>query len=161
MVVNYDLPNIPETYVHRIGRTARAGAGGTAVSFCDTDEKPYLRDIQRLINQSIPVIQDHPFTVNGDEEARDEIRVTPEQPKTNALSLTRRPDKRDFPQIPHARKKIVRRGNPAAPDPSDNRFCSDVRSGRKKTGNRWSPVNSRSVHSGKKIESGNRGFRNY
>ena len=72
LVVNYDLPNIPETYVHRIGRTARAGAGGTAISFCDVEEKPYLRDIQKLINQTIPVVVDHPFTGDQGEEEADE-----------------------------------------------------------------------------------------
>ncbi|MEL6276456.1 MAG: helicase-related protein, partial [Bacteroidota bacterium] len=60
-VVNYDLPNVPETYVHRIGRTGRAKASGIARSFCMVDERPYLRDIQRLIKQEIPVIEDHPF----------------------------------------------------------------------------------------------------
>jgi ATP-dependent RNA helicase RhlE len=63
-VINYDLPNIPETYVHRIGRTGRAGQAGTALSFCDPDEKPYLKDIQKLILRRIPVIEDHPFAVN-------------------------------------------------------------------------------------------------
>ncbi len=60
-VINYDLPNIPETYVHRIGRTGRAGASGIALSFCMQEEKVYLRDIQKLINQKIPVITEHPF----------------------------------------------------------------------------------------------------
>ena len=60
-VINYDLPNVPETYVHRIGRTGRAGASGMALSFCDTEEKAYLRDIQKLIDQKIPVVEDHPF----------------------------------------------------------------------------------------------------
>lgn len=54
-VINYDLPNVPEMYVHRIGRTGRAGLGGTAMSFCDTDEKRYLMDIQKLISKKIPV----------------------------------------------------------------------------------------------------------
>ena len=54
-VVNYDLPNIPESYVHRIGRTARAGAEGVAISFCDHEERAYLRDIERLIRMAIPV----------------------------------------------------------------------------------------------------------
>jgi ATP-dependent RNA helicase RhlE len=54
-VINYDLPNIPESYVHRIGRTARAGAGGVAVSFCDGEEAPFLRGIEKLIRMSIPV----------------------------------------------------------------------------------------------------------
>jgi len=61
LVVNYDLPNIPETYVHRIGRTGRASASGIALSFCDVEERPYLRDIQKLINQKITVINEHPF----------------------------------------------------------------------------------------------------
>ena len=53
-VINYDLPNIPESYVHRIGRTARAGAEGVAISFCDHEEAPFLRDIERLIRMAIP-----------------------------------------------------------------------------------------------------------
>ena len=53
-VINYDLPNIPESYVHRIGRTARAGAEGVAISFCDHEERAYLRDIERLIRMTIP-----------------------------------------------------------------------------------------------------------
>lgn len=60
-VINFDLPNIPETYVHRIGRTGRAGQGGNALSFCDEDEKAYLKDIQKLISKSIPIINDHPY----------------------------------------------------------------------------------------------------
>ena len=54
-VVNFDLPNVPETYVHRIGRTARAGAAGMAISFCDAEEKPYLADIEKLIRMRLPV----------------------------------------------------------------------------------------------------------
>ncbi|MEE9364741.1 MAG: DEAD/DEAH box helicase [Cellulophaga sp.] len=61
LVINFDLPNIPETYVHRIGRTGRASASGIALSFCDVEERPYLKSIQKLINQQIPVIKDHPF----------------------------------------------------------------------------------------------------
>jgi ATP-dependent RNA helicase RhlE len=72
-VINYDLPNIPETYVHRIGRTGRANAEGTALSFCDMEEKPYLKDIQKLINQNIPVVKGHPFLPSG--EAADEINT--------------------------------------------------------------------------------------
>jgi ATP-dependent RNA helicase RhlE len=55
-VLNYELPNVPETYVHRIGRTGRAGASGIALSFCSREEKAYLRDIERLIKKSIPVM---------------------------------------------------------------------------------------------------------
>jgi len=60
-VFNYDIPNIPETYVHRIGRTGRAGASGIAISFCMFDEKPYLKDIHKLIGRDIPVVSEHPF----------------------------------------------------------------------------------------------------
>jgi len=60
-VVNYELPNIPETYVHRIGRTGRAGASGKAVSFCEFEERAYLKDIQKLISIQIPVNEQHPF----------------------------------------------------------------------------------------------------
>jgi ATP-dependent RNA helicase RhlE len=57
-VINFDIPNEPESYVHRIGRTGRAGATGLALSFCDRDERPYLRDIERLIKKSVPVAQE-------------------------------------------------------------------------------------------------------
>lgn len=60
-VINFDLPNVPETYVHRIGRTGRAGAGGVAISFCDANEKPLLNDIQKLNRRTIPVVNGHPF----------------------------------------------------------------------------------------------------
>ncbi len=63
-VLNYELPNIPETYVHRIGRTGRAGAGGTAISFCDWGEKVFLNDIQKLIKKTIPVVKGHAFDNN-------------------------------------------------------------------------------------------------
>lgn len=62
-VINYDLPDVPETYVHRIGRTGRAGANGVAFSFCDYEEKIALRDIERLIKKSIEVVKGHPFDV--------------------------------------------------------------------------------------------------
>jgi ATP-dependent RNA helicase RhlE len=60
-IINYDLPNVAETYVHRIGRTGRAGASGVAISFCDALEKPFLKDIEKLIGKSITVINDNPF----------------------------------------------------------------------------------------------------
>ena len=60
-VINFDLPNEPESYVHRIGRTARAGAAGIAISFCDHDERAYLRDIEKTIRQSVPVFEDHSY----------------------------------------------------------------------------------------------------
>ena len=60
-VINYELPNVPETYVHRIGRTGRAGLNGIAFSFCEHEELPYLKDIQKLIGKSIDVNKSHPY----------------------------------------------------------------------------------------------------
>lgn len=60
-VINFDLPNIPETYVHRIGRTGRAGNGGIAISFCSKDEEPYWKDIIKLIKVDVTIIKDHPY----------------------------------------------------------------------------------------------------
>jgi superfamily II DNA/RNA helicase len=68
-VVNFDLPNVPETYVHRIGRTARAGAEGVAISFCDAEERAFLRDIERLIRMAIPVSVRRSATQHAQEPA--------------------------------------------------------------------------------------------
>jgi ATP-dependent RNA helicase RhlE len=62
-VINYEIPNVPETYVHRIGRTGRAGLSGTALSFCDNEEKEFLADIYKLITKKIPVIENHPYAL--------------------------------------------------------------------------------------------------
>lgn len=64
-VINFEMPNVPETYVHRIGRTGRAGASGIALSFCDAEEKEFLRDIEKLIARPIPVVEDHPHVMVG------------------------------------------------------------------------------------------------
>lgn len=66
-VINYDLPNVPETYVHRIGRTGRAGHDGIAYSFCDSEERAYLRDINKVTNQNIKVVEEHPFKMHVQE----------------------------------------------------------------------------------------------
>ena len=60
-VFNYNLPEVPETYVHRIGRTGRAGREGVAVAFCDFGEKPLLRDIEKLMGRTVPAVEDHPY----------------------------------------------------------------------------------------------------
>ncbi len=65
-VINYELPNVPETYVHRIGRTGRAGLSGVAMSFCDAEERAYLKDIQKEIGKQIPVVTDHPYPMSAD-----------------------------------------------------------------------------------------------
>ena len=66
-VINFDLPNVPETYVHRIGRTARAGASGIALSFCDIEERPYLVDIERLIGRHLDRVETHAFPASQTE----------------------------------------------------------------------------------------------
>ncbi|HBG87905.1 MAG TPA: DEAD/DEAH box helicase [Marinilabiliaceae bacterium] len=68
-VINYDLPNVPESYVHRIGRTGRAGADGTAYAFCDSEEQAFLKDIEKLIKRKIEVVEDHPFPLGSAEPA--------------------------------------------------------------------------------------------
>ncbi|MBK9014252.1 MAG: DEAD/DEAH box helicase [Saprospiraceae bacterium] len=81
-VINFDLPNIPETYVHRIGRTGRAGATGIAFSFCDQEEKAFLRDIERLINKKIPVVNEHPFPLgSAPKDERPDDDRPPRQPR--------------------------------------------------------------------------------
>ena len=74
LVINYDLPNEPETYVHRIGRTGRAGELGTALSFCDIDEREYLWDICKLIKQELPLVTNHPY-------APEDLAAYEEKPK--------------------------------------------------------------------------------
>ncbi|WKZ70361.1 MAG: DEAD/DEAH box helicase [Melioribacteraceae bacterium] len=64
-VINFEIPNIPETYIHRIGRTGRAGLGGVALSLCDTEERSFLKDINKLISKPIPIVSDHPFALNN------------------------------------------------------------------------------------------------
>lgn len=83
-VINYELPNVPETYVHRIGRTGRAGARGTAFSFCDTEEKLYLRDIEKLIGKKIPVVENHLFPMSGNPAPAEEKRERPVSQKQHS-----------------------------------------------------------------------------
>jgi len=84
-VFNYDLPDVPETYVHRIGRTGRAGNTGIAIAFCDQEEKAELKDIEKLIVKKIPVVESHPFPLTESESA-------PAKPKTQLRN--KRPFKR-------------------------------------------------------------------
>ena len=85
-VINFEISNIPETYVHRIGRTGRAGAKGTAYSFCDADEKAYLRDIEKLIGKKIPVVDDHPFPLIDHHPVK-----APKQQRNNSNRSQRNP----------------------------------------------------------------------
>jgi ATP-dependent RNA helicase RhlE len=84
-VINYELPNVPETYVHRIGRTGRAGHEGIAIAFCESEELPYLKDIQKLIGIKIPVVENHPFisteTNIAIEDKKEEMKVQAKENK--------------------------------------------------------------------------------
>jgi ATP-dependent RNA helicase RhlE len=78
-VINFELPEVPETYVHRIGRTGRAGNTGIALSFCDADEKTELRDIQKLIGKSIPIFAEHPYPLSPDAQPQPAAAKTPQR----------------------------------------------------------------------------------
>ncbi|MFV3011062.1 DEAD/DEAH box helicase [Clostridium botulinum] len=87
-VFNYNLPDIPETYVHRIGRTGRAGAKGVAISFCDIEETKSLKAIEKLINKEIPVVEDHPYNIRHINEG--EIKKENTKDNFNKKSSTKR-----------------------------------------------------------------------
>lgn len=91
-VINFDIPNISETYVHRIGRTGRAGNSGLAISFCAKDEKVYWTDIEKLIRMKIKVVDDHPYPWKDDvkkEDAKPDLR---NKNKTNSNNKSRKSD---------------------------------------------------------------------
>jgi ATP-dependent RNA helicase RhlE len=106
-VFNYDLPNIPESYVHRIGRTARAGAAGVAISFCDGEERAFLRDIEKLIRIAIPATD------------RRTNRQAPHAPDHAAPNAEARPHGR--PGQGKRRRGNPRQGHPHAPRPQASR----------------------------------------
>jgi ATP-dependent RNA helicase RhlE len=91
-VINYDLPDMPETYVHRIGRTGRAGLGGTAISFCDFDEKGQLNDIEKLIGKKLIEIKDHPYPLKNNAPAIKAVQPRRDTAKT-AKSQAKPPKK--------------------------------------------------------------------
>jgi ATP-dependent RNA helicase RhlE len=96
-VINFDLPEVPETYVHRIGRTGRAGLGGAAISFCDQEEKPLLRAIQKLISKSIPVVEKHPYPlIETTSESPIEPNRKPASPKASSHDNFRRGREKSF-----------------------------------------------------------------
>lgn len=80
---NFELPNVPESYVHRIGRTGRAGAEGNAISFCDAEEKPYLKSIEKLIGFSITVVNDHPYPLMNHTPQKEKKPIPSQKRKSN------------------------------------------------------------------------------
>jgi len=85
-VINFDLPNVPETYVHRIGRTGRAGAAGIALSFCDSEERAYLKDIERIIRRRVPVMEAQAYRSNLPAPAEGALEPAPARAQQNTRS---------------------------------------------------------------------------
>ena len=88
LVINYDIPNVPETYIHRIGRTGRAQEIGEAITFCSSSETSFLKKIQKLINQQLEMISDHPFH-NQKKNDRLEIRIDKKNTKKSRFSASK------------------------------------------------------------------------
>jgi len=131
LVINFDLPNVPETYVHRIGRTGRAKNSGIAISFCDIEERAYLRDIQKLIDIKIPVVTQHPFA--------DEVEELPTKKAPTRGQKKTRPQRRSGGSENRSKSSDNRGGGNRNSNSSgsDNRNSggSDNRSGNKSSGN--------------------------
>ena len=122
-VFNYDLPEVPETYVHRIGRTARAGADGTAVSFCAPEEKEYLAGIEKLNRRQIPVVSGHPWDgVPAPVKAAPPVRG--KKPKAEAEQPEKpvkaeQPAKAEKPAAPKKEKAAVKQPSPKNTEPKE------------------------------------------
>lgn len=108
-VINFDLPNEPESYVHRIGRTARAGATGISLSFCDQEERSYLKSIEKIIRQTIPIMDDHPYHIEGMQM----LHVIDEDgdEKNSRKNNRRRPRKSGKPREKNANQKEGQNAN--------------------------------------------------
>lgn len=85
-VINYEIPNVPETYVHRIGRTGRAGASGIALSFCDAEERAFVKDITKVIAQNIPIVEEHPFRLAAATQVKPAQAVQMRQPSSQQVA---------------------------------------------------------------------------
>ena len=109
-VFNYDLPEVPETYVHRIGRTARAGADGTAVSFCAPEEKEYLAGIEKLNRRQIPVVSGHPW-----DGVPAPVKVAPPVRGKKPKAEAEQPEKPVKAEKPAKAEKAAKAEKPAAP----------------------------------------------
>ena len=112
-VINFNLPNIPETYVHRIGRTGRAGLSGVAISFCDYEELAYLKDIEKLINRRIPRVEDHPYPMANTAPSAPAQAQAAKQPRQQAAQAGGRT--RGMPQARTSAKPQGKPRNPAQP----------------------------------------------
>ncbi len=112
-VINFELPNEPDSYVHRIGRTARAGASGVALSFCDLEERSYLKDIEKLTRQKISIMDDHPYNTDGISTHSNVVDIEKPKPKTRRRSISQsRSNKAGKPKSQQGQKQKVQGGNP-------------------------------------------------
>ena len=128
-VFNYDLPEVPETYVHRIGRTARAGADGTAVNFCAPEEKEYLAGIEKLNRRQIPVVSGHPWDgVPAPVKAAPPVRgkkpkaeaEQPEKPvKAEKPAKAEKAAKAEKPAVPKKEKAAAKQPSPKNTEPKE------------------------------------------
>ena len=110
-VFNYDLPNIPETYVHRIGRTGRANASGVAISFCDMEERPYLRDIEKLIGEKINKINEHPFVDDTPEQVSQPKKKPQNRSQKSFNKAKSNKDESKRRENPYSKKRRLAREN--------------------------------------------------
>ena len=140
-VINYELPNVPETYVHRIGRTGRAGLSGVAMSFCDGEEKAYLKDIQKLIGIQIPVVDEQPYPMSHAEmntkfEApKKEFHKKPSH-HSSGQSKSSAPNKAGNHWANKTKKTGTGGGSPSTPATGEKSFTKKPYSG---GGKSWGP----------------------
>ena len=119
-VFNYDLPEVPETYVHRIGRTARAGADGTAVSFCAPEEKEYLAGIEKLNRRQIPVVSGHPWDgVPAPVKAAPPVRGKKPKAEAEQPVKAEQPAKAEKPAAPKKEKAAAKQPSPKNTEPKE------------------------------------------
>ena len=119
-VFNYDLPEVPETYVHRIGRTARAGADGTAVSFCAPEEKEYLAGIEKLNRRQIPVVSGHPWDgVPAPVKAAPPVRGKKPKAEAEQLAKAEKAAKAEKPAAPKKEKAAAKQPSPKNTEPKE------------------------------------------
>ncbi len=134
-VFNYNLPEVPETYIHRIGRTGRAGRGGTAISFCDHSEEPLLRGIEALLGRAVPRIEGHDFpmeefeAVRRDKKGRvinpdDEEARTAARERRMEKAQTAKPKKQSASPVFVAKKQVSPKKQAAAPQKADTILSS-------------------------------------
>ena len=119
-VFNYDLPEVPETYVHRIGRTARAGADGTAISFCAPEEKEYLAGIEKLNRRQIPVVSGHPWDgVPAPVKAAPPVRGKKPKAEAEQPAKAERVTKAEKPAAPKKEKTAAKQPSPKNTEPKE------------------------------------------